>query len=272
MASPKATRAKTPSTTTETMPETVGGGEPAAAGDMMSLKGLMGAAASAMNAEAIARESARLYNEWVNIVWGTSERVVPPKDARFADAVWRDNPAYKRLAQGYLAFCDAVDKVVDENPDWRKRERARFLTGIVTSTMAPTNTLIGNLAALKRAYESGGMSLLRGSKNMLGDLLAGQTIPTQVKKSDFTLGQNLAVTPGAVVFRNEMLELLQYQPSTPKVREIPTLMIVPPIGKYYFMDLSPGRSFTEFAVAKGLQHLTTSWRHPRAIRLAPQGS
>ena len=240
--------------------EFVGGGEDPGG---MSLKGLIGAATSAINAESIARESARLYGEWAKIVWGSSEREVPVKDWRFADAVWRDNPAYKRLAQGYLAFCDAVDKVVDDNPDWKKRERARFLTGIITSAMSPTNMLAGNPAALKKAYETGGQSLVRGTKNMLGDMLAGKGLPSQVKKSDFKLGVNLAATPGAVVFRNEMVELLQYQPTTAKVREIPTLIIVPPIGKYYFMDLAPGRSFTEFAVSKGIRLFTTSWRNPR---------
>jgi poly[(R)-3-hydroxyalkanoate] polymerase subunit PhaC len=244
--------------TPDRIAEVLGGGEDPLG---MSFKGMMGAA-SAMNAESIARESTRLYNEWLKIMWGTSEREVPPKDWRFADPVWRDNPMYKRLAQGYLAFCDAVDKVVDDSPDWRKRERAKFLTGILTSAMSPTNTLMGNPAALKKAYESGGQSLVKGTQNMVGDMLTGKGLPSQVKKSDFKVGGNLAVTPGAVVFRNEMLEVLQYQPTTAKVHEIPTFMIVPPIGKYYFMDLAPGRSFTEHAVGKGIQYFTTSWRNP----------
>ena len=160
---------KTPAGVAEA--EAVGGGEDLAG---VSLKGLFGAAASALNAESVARESARLYGEWLKIMLGTSEREVPAKDWRFADAVWRDNPLYKRLGQGDLAFCDAVDKVVVDNPDWHKRERARYLTGILTSAMAPTNTLLGNPAALKKAYETGGMSLVRGTKNMVGDLLAGR--------------------------------------------------------------------------------------------------
>ena len=171
-------------------------------------------------------------------------------------------PIYKRVAQGYLAFCDAIDKVVDDNPDWRKRERARFLTGILTSAMAPTNTLIGNPAALKKAYETGGKSLLRGTQNLVHDIRHNRGMPSQVKKSDFKVGENLAATPGAVVLRTERFELLQTQPTTEKVYEIPTLVIPPPIGKFYFIDLSPGRSFTEYAAAKGFQLFTMSWRNP----------
>ena len=248
------------SVTPEGVAEAVGGGEDLAG---MSFKGFMGAAASALNVESVARESTRLYCEWLKIMGGSSEREVPAKDWRFADEAWRENPIYRRLAQGYLAFCGAVDKVVEDNPDWRKRERAKYLTGILTSAMAPTNTLLGNPAALKRAYETGGKSLIRGTKNLVGDMLAGKGMPSQVKSSDFKVGVNLAVTPGAVVFRNDMLELLQYKPTTSRVHSIPTLMIVPPIGKYYFMDLAPGRSFTEHAVGKGIPFFTTSWRNPQ---------
>jgi len=244
----------------ESIAEAIGGGD-APLG--ISFKELADATASSMNFESMARESMRLYGEWLKILLGASERELPPKDARFADAVWRDNPMYKALAQSYLAFCDAVDHVIDDNPDWRKRERARFLTGILTSAMAPTNTLIGNPAALKKAFDSGGMSLVRGARNMAGDMAQGDGLPSQVKKSDFKLGENLAATPGAVVFRNDLLELLQYQPTTTVVREIPTLMILPPIGKYYFMDLAPGRSFAEHAVRKGIPFFATSWRNPR---------
>jgi polyhydroxyalkanoate synthase subunit PhaC len=227
------------------------------------MKMLQDSALSPAKAEAMTRESMQLCGEWLQILWGTSTRKLPEKDPRFADSAWRDNPMYQRLALAYLSFCDAVDRVVESDPDWRKRERARFLAGVVTSAMAPTNTLAGNPAALKRVLETGGMSLVQGARNMAGDLMQGATLPSQVKKSDFQIGVNLAATPGAVVFRNEMLELLQYTPTTATVREIPTLMIVPPIGKYYFMDLAPRRSFVEHAVAKGIPMFTTSWRNPK---------
>jgi poly[(R)-3-hydroxyalkanoate] polymerase subunit PhaC len=240
--------------------EVVGGGEDVSG---MSLNGLVNAASSAIRAQTLARESARLYAEWLKIVLGKSTREIPPKDWRFADAAWKDNPLYKRLAQGYLAFCDAIDNVVADNADWKKRERAKFLGGILTSAMSPTNTLLGNPAALKKAYESGGMSLLRGTRNLVADVVARKGLPSQVKASDFKVGENLAVTPGAVVFRNDMAEVIQYAPTTAKVRAIPTLIIVPPIGKYYFMDLAKGRSFTEHAVSRGIQTFITSWRNPQ---------
>ena len=239
--------------------DVVGGGEDIG---LLSLRGLVDATTSAMNPMTAVRESTHLFGEWLKIIAGQSTREVSAKDWRFADPTWREHPLYKRLAQGYLAFCDAIDKVVDDNPDWRKRERARFLTGIVTSAMAPTNTLIGNPAALKKAYETGGRSLLRGTQNLIHDLRYNRGLPSQVKRSDFKVGENLAATPGAVVLRTERFELLQTQPTTEKVHEIPTLIIPPPIGKFYFIDLSPGRSFVEYAAAKGFQLFTMSWRNP----------
>lgn len=226
--------------------------------------GPVGTFPTASAADSIARESLRLYNEWMKIILGTSDREISAKDPRFADSAWRENPVYRRLGQAYLSFCEAVDSVVKARPDWRQRERARFLTGILTSTMAPTNTLLGNPAALKRAYETGGMSLLRGTQNMFSDMVHNKGMPRQVKASAFKVGGNLAITPGAVVFRNEMVELLQYQPTTATVQDYPTLMIVPPIGKYYFMDLAPQRSFAEYAVSRGVQFFATSWRNPEA--------
>ena len=216
------------------------------------------------NISKLASESARLYGDWARTMLGMGEREVPAKDPRFADPAWRDNPLYRRLGQGYLAFCEAADRLAEGNPDWRKRERAKFLTGILTSSLAPTNSLLGNPAALKRFYETGGMSLVAGAKNMLGDLRHNKGMPSQVKASAFKVGENLATTPGAVVFRNEMVELLQFQPATAEVRAIPTLLVVPPIGKYYFMDMAPKRSFVEYAVSQGIPMFVTSWRNPRA--------
>jgi polyhydroxyalkanoate synthase len=210
----------------------------------------------------IAGASMKLYGEWARIMLGLGEREVPAKDPRFADPAWREHPLYRRLGQGYLAFCEAVDQLAENRSDWKGRERARFLSGVVTSTLAPTNTLLGNPAALKRAFETGGVSLVDGTKNMLGDIVHNKGMPSQVKPGAFKVGENLAATPGAVVFRNEMVELLQYQPATARVCEVPTLLIVPPIGKYYFMDLAPQRSFVEYAVSRGIPMFVTSWRNP----------
>lgn len=214
------------------------------------------------NARLVASESAQLYGSWVRSMLGFGDKEVPVKDPRFSDPAWREHPLYRRLGLSYMAFCETVDRLADNSPDWRQRERARFLGGVLTSTLAPTNTLLGNPAALKRAFETGGVSLVHGAMNMVDSLVNNKGMPRQVNESAFRLGENLAATPGAVVFRNEMVELLQYQPTTPEVTERPTLLIVPPIGKYYFMDLAPKRSFVEYAVSRGVPMFVTSWRNP----------
>jgi polyhydroxyalkanoate synthase len=210
----------------------------------------------------VVTEFALLYLELARTLLGISERDVPAKDLRFADPAWQENPIYRRLAQSYLAFCESVDRIAGDSPQWRDRERARFLGGVLTSSLAPTNTLLGNPAALKRAAETGGLSLLSGIRNIVGDVIANKGLPTQVDGSKFKVGENLAATPGTVVFRNEMLELIQYHPTTPETTQRPTLLVSPPIGKYYFMDLAPGRSFVEYAVSRGIPMFATSWRNP----------
>ena len=210
----------------------------------------------------LAEGSLKLYGELAKTMMGLSERDVPAKDPRFADPAWREHPLYRRLGQGYLAFCEAADRLADNNPNWRGRARNRFLTGVLTSTLAPTNTLLGNPAALKRAFETGGASLTAGMRNMLADLVHNKGMPRQAPIDVFKVGENIAATPGAVVFCNEMVELIQYQPTTAQVCDRPTLLIVPPVGKYYFMDLAPKRSFVEYAVSCGIPMFVTSWRNP----------
>jgi polyhydroxyalkanoate synthase len=202
--------------------------------------------------------------EGVRIAAGRST-VEPAKgDGRFADPSWTENPGYRRIKQGYLAWSKAIDSVVEAaDVDWRTRERARFAAGILTSSLAPTNTLPGNPAALKRAIETGGGSLVTGARQFVDDLLHNGGMPKQVDASGFQVGGNIAVTPGAVVYRDEVCEVIQYKPTTPKVATRPVVMIPPPINKYYFMDLAPGRSFIEHAVAQGIQFFVISWRNPR---------
>jgi polyhydroxyalkanoate synthase subunit PhaC len=240
--------------------DAIEGGEPLALSPYELLQ-MMG---SVFRAESIAHEALRLYGEWAASMFDASDREIPLKDPRFADPTWRENPFYRRLALGYMSFCDAVDRLVEAQPGWRERERARFMGGILVSALSPTNTLLGNPAALKHAYETAGMSLVQGARNMWSDLIYNKGMPSQVKASAFRVGANLAATPGAVVFRNEMVELLQFQPATSEVCAYPTLMIAPPIGKYYFMDLAPQRSFIEYAVSRGIPFFTTSWRNPQA--------
>jgi poly[(R)-3-hydroxyalkanoate] polymerase subunit PhaC len=205
-----------------------------------------------------AREAARIAR-------GTSEVAPERGDWRFRDPTWSQNPAYRRLMQIYLTWAKEVEAVV-ESADlrWRDAERARFLSTLLTSALAPTNSVPGNPEAIKRMIETGGSSLLKGVDNLIHDIRHNGGMPSTVNASAFTVGENLAATPGAVIHRDEVCEVIQYTPSTPHVRSTPVVMVAPQINKYYFMDLAPGRSFIEHAVAHGIPFFVISWRNPGA--------
>ena len=213
----------------------------------------------------VTRTGTKLAGELARVVVGRSGIEAERRDWRFQDPTWTGNPGYHRLMQGYLAASGALGALAEEADisDWRQRERARFLVTVLTSALAPTNTLLGNPAALKVALETGGGSLVAGARNFVSDLRHNGGLPSQVDRSQFVVGKDVAVTPGAVVFRNEVLEVLQYTPQTPTVHQVPVVVVPPQINKFYFMDLSPGRSLTEYALRRGLQFFAISWRNPR---------
>ncbi|WP_255363339.1 alpha/beta hydrolase [Geodermatophilus sp. DSM 45219] len=214
----------------------------------------------------LAREAVRLGRDAARILRGSTEIAPSPKDRRFADPAWSLHPGYRRLAQSYLATTASLDRLVDdfaaEGAHWREVEQVRFVFNALTSAMAPTNTLMGNPAALKRAFDTAGLSLARGLRNALSDLVRNGGMPSQVDRSAFTVGEDLGITPGAVVHRDEVVEVIQYSPSTPTVRSRPLVIVPPPIGRFYFLDLRPGRSLVEYAVSRGLQVFMISWRNP----------
>jgi polyhydroxyalkanoate synthase len=215
------------------------------------------------NSERLTAEARGLAVELGKIVAGRSELAPARGDWRFKDPTWRENPAYRRLAQIYLAASAGLERIPEsERLDWRTAERARMAVALLTSAVAPTNTLAGNPAALKRTFETSGMNLVRGAKNFVHDVRHNGGMPSQVDSRAFRVGENLAATPGAVVYRDDICEVIQYRPSTPEVRTRPVLMIPPQINRYYFMDLAPGRSFIEYAVSQGIQFFTISWRNP----------
>jgi poly[(R)-3-hydroxyalkanoate] polymerase subunit PhaC len=215
----------------------------------------------------VARTAARLGVELAKIAVGRSA-VAPVKgDRRFADPAWSTNPLYHRIEQTYLASADALGQVLDE---WRRAiddptraQMASFAATIVTSAAAPTNFLATNPAALKEAFDTGGVSLVRGLGNYLSDLRHNGGMPSMVERGAFAVGTHLALTPGAVVARDEVAEVLQYAPTTDTVHERPVLVVPPPIGRFYFLDLRAGRSFVEYAVSRGLQTFLMSWRNPQ---------
>jgi polyhydroxyalkanoate synthase len=218
---------------------------------------------TAVSPLAVAKESVVLSAELVKIAVGASDIGPEKRDWRFNDDAWESNAFYKRLGQSYLAFCKGAKNIVNDDADWRTRERAKFALEVTTSALAPTNTLLGNPAALKKAFDTNGKSLVRGLKNFASDVRHNGGMPSMVDSSPFTKGDNIAATPGAVVFRNEVLELLQYAPQTDSVYAIPTLLIPPQINKYYFTDLAPGRSLVEYSMQQGVQMYVASWRNPQ---------
>ena len=164
--------------------------------------------------------------------------------------------------QGFVAWRDMLNRVLDRaDTTTDDRERARFVLQLFTETFAPTNSLLGNPGALQRITETRGKSLLCGLQNFVDDLMNNFGMPRQVDERKFQVGRNLATTPGAVVYRGEAFELIQYTPQTELVQRRPLLIVPPQINKFYATDLSPGRSFAEYAVQQ---------RHPDVLHQLAQ--
>ncbi|MDB5468721.1 MAG: poly(R)-hydroxyalkanoic acid synthase [Caulobacter sp.] len=206
---------------------------------------------------------AKFNGELVKILTGKSELEAGPKDKRFTDPAWRYNPLYKGAMQYYLAVQKGVAGWIDDVEfDELERARANFVTGMILDSLSPSNTLVGNPSAMKRAYDTGGGSLLKGLKNAYDDMTKNDGIVSQVDKRPFKVGENVANSPGAVVHRTEMMELIQYQPTTETVSEIPLLIIPPQINKAYVNDLSPDKSMVRYLTSQGIQVFLVSWRNP----------
>lgn len=229
---------------------------------ILAMLGRVGARALVQPSTLLSR-TLGLGRELGEILLGRSERAPDPSDRRFADPTFRDHPLYRRVMQSYLAWRESLHGLVDEiDLDQESRDRGKFALTLLTEAVAPTNTLLGNPAALKRAFETAGMSVLKGVRNWARDQVENHGMPSQVDKRPFQVGENLAVTPGQVIFRSEVLELIQYAPAKPKVFERPLLFIPPQVNKYYAFDLAPGRSMIEHLVQQGLQVFLVSWRNP----------
>jgi polyhydroxyalkanoate synthase len=210
----------------------------------------------------VARHTARLAKDLALVMAGRSDIAPAKGDKRWADPAWQENPAYRRLQQTYLAVCAILDRAIaDAGLDVKSDQRGRFAMGIVTEALAPTNTPI-NPSAIKRAFDTGGLSVLRGAKHLASDLWSNGGMPRTVDTRPFVVGETVARTPGAVVFRNEVLELIQYTPTTERVGSVPLLYVPPQINKYYILDLAPGRSLVEHMVGEGVTWFTVSWRNP----------
>ncbi len=211
------------------------------------------------------RRLGALATELVRIGAGVSELAPAPRDRRFADPAWTRNPLLRRIVQAYLATGRTVDQLVaDVDLSWRDDQRVRFTTENLLEALSPSNIPLLNPASAKMAIDTMGMSLVRGALNLVRDMATAPRIPEMVDRSAFKVGDNLAATPGAVVLRTEVFELVQYAPQTLDVREVPLLLVPPTINKFYAIDLAPGRSWIEHLVQSGQQVFVLSWRNPDA--------
>jgi polyhydroxyalkanoate synthase len=221
------------------------------------------AASLTCNPGTTARRLGELGAEAGRILTGTSTVAPHRGDRRFTDVAWTENPLLKRLVQLYLAGSHTAEQlVIDADLDPRDRERVRFFVENVAEAIAPSNVPLVNPVSTKAVIDTAGLSLVRGGTQLVKDLATTPRVPEMVDGSGFVLGDNIAATPGAVVFRTEVLELIQYAPQTDEVYEVPALVVPPTINKFYALDLAPERSLVEFGVRQGRQMFVISWRNP----------
>ena len=190
----------------------------------------------------------------------------PPGDKRFADEQWAENAVFDFIKQSYLLAADSVQGLVRqvEGMDDKTARKVQFYTRQFVDAMAPTNFVHTNPTVLKATLDSSGDNLVKGLQNLLEDLERGRG-QLQIKMTDlkaFTPGENIAVTPGKVVFQNELMQLVQYNPSTPTVYQKPFLFVSPWINKFYIMDMRPKNSMVKWMVDQGFTVFMTSWINP----------
>jgi polyhydroxyalkanoate synthase subunit PhaC len=236
---------------------------------------LRAASAAMANPEGLAQAWSRYLSGLVEASSAAAQRAlggdapgpVAPgrRDRRFGHASWEENPAFFAMLQAYLLSGRLVEDVIDTaDVDAVTEQRMGFLADVVMDSLAPTNFFWTNPAAREKALESGGASVLRGLRNFVEDVAANEGMPRQIDPEAFTIGVDLAATPGKVVLRNDLMELIQYAPATETVYATPVLMSPPWINKYYIMDLAPGRSFVEWAVQHGHTVFAISYHNPDA--------
>jgi polyhydroxyalkanoate synthase subunit PhaC len=204
----------------------------------------------------------RFWNAaFIAAITGGKRAVVQPArgDRRFKDDAWQETPYYDLLKQSYLLASTQLHELVDHaHVDDRTRLQLRFHARQFIDAMSPSNFPATNPEVIRKAIETRAASLSAGIQNLIEDIQKGRI--TRVNESAFEVGGNLAVTPGDVVFENELIQLIQYTPQTADVEKTPLLIVPPCINKYYLLDLGPGNSLVEYAVAQGHQVFLISWR------------
>ena len=210
-----------------------------------------------------ARRLGDLGAEIGRVLSGTSTLAPQRRDRRFTDTAWTENPLLRRLVQLYLAGSRTAERLVEEaDLEPRDRKRVQFFLENLAEALAPSNVPLVNPSSAKAVIDTAGLSLVRGGRQLVKDLASAPRIPEMVDSSGFVVGENIAATRGGVVFRNEVLELIQYAPQTEEVYVVPVLLIPPTINKFYAIDLAPERSLVEHGVRQGRQTFVISWRNP----------
>ena len=182
------------------------------------------------------------------------------KDRRFADPAWQDHPAFMLIHQTYLMLAEYFRKsaIELEGLDAEKQRQLQFAVSALSDAMSPGNFLLTNPVVLKRTMETKGQNLVRGMRHLIADLTRGQL--THSDPDAFTLGENLAATPGKVVHETPLFQLLQYSPTTTNVYDVPMVVFPPWINRFYILDLTPEKSFIKWAVDQGLTVFVVSWK------------
>lgn len=186
------------------------------------------------------------------------------KDKRFAAPEWSGSPFFDYLRQAYLLNADYIGRLIEALPmdDEAARSRLQFFTRQFVDAMAPSNFVATNPEFIRTALDTQGASITAGIRNLLDDLGKGRISMTD--EAAFEVGRNLAVTPGQVIFENALIQLIQYDPETPKVHARPLVIVPPCINKFYILDLQPENSFVRHAVEQGMTVFLVSWRNPQA--------
>jgi polyhydroxyalkanoate synthase len=224
----------------------------------------------------VAEQQSELFRGYLDVWNSTVRRMMgedvediakpEPGDARFKDAEWTSNPYFDFWKQTYLVTSHWAERVLDDTDglDVRTRQRAEYYFRQVASALSPSNFPVTNPEVMRETFKSNGENLVKGIANLLGDLEASGDLLkiSQTDTTAFEVGRNLAVTPGKVVFQNDIFQLIQYTPTTSKVREVPLLIIPPWINKFYILDLTEQKSFIKYIVAQGFTVFVVSWVNP----------
>jgi polyhydroxyalkanoate synthase len=213
----------------------------------------------------VASRIGRLATQLVGIGRGKLAEAPGRLDSRFRDRAWADNSLLNGVALSYLACCDTVEGTLDDaDVDWRTRERLRLFIDNVLAAAAPTNNPLTNPAFWKELIDTGGRSLRAGVDNLVNDLRLPTKLPSSVDQSAYRIGETIATTPGKVVRRNRIYELIQYQPRADEIDEVPVLLVSSPVNKYYLVDLEPEQSVIRAELDRGRSVFVACWVNPDA--------